>query len=75
MVVTFQPAKPASGGTSIEVGLAAGAGKAAATWYFLPWGLVDAQDQHVLGQPAWSPHGGGDALAPGTSCPAGTLPP
>jgi hypothetical protein len=40
MVVTFQPSKPA-GGTNIEkLVLPQALGKAAATWYFLPCGLV-----------------------------------
>ena len=40
MVVTLQPSK-ALGGTSIEkLVLPQALGKAAAMWYFLPWGLV-----------------------------------
>ena len=40
MVVTFQPSKPAGGISMAKLVLPQALGKAAATWYFLPWGLV-----------------------------------
>ena len=45
-----------------EVGLAAGAGEGGCHVVLLAFGVGDAQDQHVLGQPALvAAHGGGDA--------------
>ena len=55
MVVTFQPAKPASGGTSMEkLVLPQALGKAAATWYFLPWGLVTPRISMCSASQPWS---------------------
>jgi hypothetical protein len=54
MVVTFQPWK-AGGGTSIEkLVLPHALGKAAATWYFLPSGLVTPRISMCSASHPWS---------------------
>ena len=54
MVVTFQPSNPL-GGTSIEkLVLPQALGKAAATWYFLPWGLVTPSTSMCSASQPWS---------------------
>ena len=55
MVVTFQPSN-AAGGTSMEkLVLPQALGKAAATWYFLPWGLVTPKMSMCSANQPWSP--------------------
>ncbi len=45
-----------------EVGLAAGGGEGGGDVGLLALGVLDAEDEHVLGHPALVPgHGGGDA--------------
>ena len=54
IVVTFQPAKPA-GGTSMEkLVLPQAEGKAAATWYFWPSGLVTPRISMCSASQPWS---------------------
>ena len=52
IVVTFQPDIVAGGISIAKLVLPQALGNAAATWCLRPSGDVDAQDQHVLGEPA-----------------------
>ena len=52
IVVTLQPSKPAGGISIAKLVLPHALGNAAATYVFSPVGRRDAENQHVLGQPA-----------------------
>jgi hypothetical protein len=54
MVVTFQPSKPLGGISIAKLVLPQAEGKAAATWYFLPSGLVTPRISMCSASQPWS---------------------
>ena len=54
MVVTFQPSKPAGGISIAKLVLPQALGKAAATWYLRPAGLVTPSTSMCSASQPWS---------------------